>query len=68
MMCMYIYIYIEMYDYLCGLHSDHSRVQELTNTVHPPGGATALLFVIVPVLHKFKFAYAPWCKTGKPKP
>jgi len=32
-------------------------LQELTNTVHPPGGATALLFVIVPVLHKFKFAY-----------
>ena len=32
-------------------------VQELTNTVHPPGGATALLFEIVPMLHKFEFMY-----------
>ena len=34
-----------------------SRVQEITNTVHPPGGATALLFEIVPMLHKFEFMY-----------
>ena len=32
-------------------------LQEMTNTVHPPGGATALLFEIIPVLHKFQFAY-----------
>ncbi|CAK9047099.1 unnamed protein product [Durusdinium trenchii] len=32
-------------------------VQEITNTVHPPGGATALLFEIVPMLHKFEFMY-----------
>lgn len=36
-------------------------IQELTNTVHPPGGATALLFDIVPLLHKqeYMFVFTP---------
>ena len=33
-------------------------LEEMTNTVHPPGGATALLFEIVPTLHQYQFAYA----------
>jgi len=32
-------------------------VQELTNTVHPPGGATALLFEIIPKFHALQYAF-----------
>eukprot|EP00438_Fugacium_kawagutii_P004697 Skav217777 [mRNA] locus=scaffold1782:83046:84167:- [translate_table: standard] len=32
-------------------------VQEITNTVHPPGGATALKFAITPSLQEFQFTY-----------
>lgn len=36
-------------------------VQERTNTVHPPGGATALLFAIMPPMQAFgwSFVFAP---------
>lgn len=43
-----------------------SSLQEMTNTVHPPDGATALLFEIIPVLHKFQFAYVPHLGNDKP--
>mmetsp|Transcript_27940 Transcript_27940/g.87047 ORF Transcript_27940/g.87047 Transcript_27940/m.87047 type:complete len:428 (-) Transcript_27940:98-1381(-) len=32
-------------------------VQELTNTVHPPGGATALIFEIMPKFHALQYAF-----------